>query len=304
MRNKIKQSVPFLVSQAGKAIGGMSVYGEALGLPYATNADIEGKLADLLAADDAHKQTKIVLKTRKAALDAELVTGYRFMMVARDVIKPVFGGRYTQAWDAMGLVGSLSIPRTANPLVPVLFSTKGHLTATPGHENAALGVTAAQAEIHANAVQTALNAYLQQKDAVGQALNLRKTKAKALEKSLRFLLRDLHLTLDPVDPRWISFGFNKPGAPETPDAPGNLIAVLIGTNAIALKWNAAPRATHYRVWKRVVDVDTDWIAVGSPADLDFTIENLPGNSQVEVAVSAANAGGESQMSAVSLVQTL
>ena len=46
MLNKIKQSVPYLVSQAGKAIGGMTLYGEALGLPHASGAGFDLKLAD------------------------------------------------------------------------------------------------------------------------------------------------------------------------------------------------------------------------------------------------------------------
>ncbi len=39
--------------------------------------------------------------------------------------------------------------------------------------------------------------------------------------------------------------------------------------------------------------DGDYTAVGSPADLDFTIEHLPANSAVDVVVTAVNNGGES-----------
>ncbi|MDB6024436.1 MAG: hypothetical protein JWM68_659, partial [Verrucomicrobiales bacterium] len=38
------------------------------------------------------------------------------------------------------------------------------------------------------------------------------------------------------------------------------------------------------------------VAVGSPADLDFTLENLPAASTVEIYISAVNNGGESQLS--------
>ncbi len=66
---------------------------------------------------------------------------------------------------------------------------------------------------------------------------------------------------------------------------------------MALKWDAAARADYYRVFKKVLGVDEDFVAVGSPADLDFTIENLPANATVEIQISAVNTGGESQRTA-------
>ncbi|MDB6026989.1 MAG: hypothetical protein JWM68_3212, partial [Verrucomicrobiales bacterium] len=50
------------------------------------------------------------------------------------------------------------------------------------------------------------------------------------------------------------------------------------------------------VWKRVIGLDAEPVAVGSPADLDFTLENLPAASTVEISISAVNNGGESQLS--------
>ncbi|MBA4148283.1 MAG: fibronectin type III domain-containing protein [Verrucomicrobia bacterium] len=304
MLNIIKNTVPFLVTQAGKAIGGMVLYVAQLSLPYAVAEDLDAKLADLLAADNAHKQSKVLLKARKTAVDTVVVSGRSFMTVARDVVKPTFGSKYNQLWDAMGLVGSISIPLTAGRLLPALQSAKGNFLAAPALENAPLGVTAVIAGTHYDALLAANNAHIQQKDAVNQALMVRLEKAKAMERALRVLLSELHMTLDPLDPRWLSFGFKKPGALATPDVPQNLTAVLIGTNAIAMKWDSAPRASHYRVWKKVIGVDADFVFVGNPADLDFTIEGLPGNSQVEVLVSAVNNGGESQKSTLVLVQTL
>jgi hypothetical protein len=85
--------------------------------------------------------------------------------------------------------------------------------------------------------------------------------------------------------------------------PENLHVTLIGNTAAALKWDAAPRAEYYRVWKRVVGADEELVAVGSPADVDFTIEALPGNVEIEIAVSAVNNGGESAVGEVTRVRT-
>jgi hypothetical protein len=40
----------------------------------------------------------------------------------------------------------------------------------------------------------------------------------------------------------------------------------------------------------------DYESLGSPADLDFTLENLPAASILDLAVSALNSGGESARS--------
>ena len=101
----------------------------------------------------------------------------------------------------------------------------------------------------------------------------------------------------------MTFGFNMPGAQETPDVPEHVVVTLIGPTAAAIKWGNTPRAAYYHVWKKVHGVDTELVLVGSPADLGFTLENLPNNATVEVALSAVNNGGESVKSAVVTITT-
>ena len=94
-----------------------------------------------------------------------------------------------------------------------------------------------------------------------------------------------------------------PGADETPDVPTNVSAVLVGPTAAALKWSASPRAEYYRVWMKIRNTEGDYTAVGSPADLDFTLENLPVNSTIDIVISAVNNGGESAVSEVKTIVT-
>lgn len=93
------------------------------------------------------------------------------------------------------------------------------------------------------------------------------------------------------------------GAKAIPAVPQNVIATLIGATSVSLKWDASARAAYYRVWKKVVGVDEEYLPVGSPGDRDFTLEGLPANAQVELLVSAVNNGGESQKSTLAVVQT-
>jgi fibronectin type 3 domain-containing protein len=80
--------------------------------------------------------------------------------------------------------------------------------------------------------------------------------------------------------------------------PRNVVAVLVGPTAVSVKWDRAARAGHYRVWKRELGVDEQFVAVRSTGDRDITIEGLPHNATIEIAVSAVNNGGESARSAV------
>ncbi|MFN7141951.1 MAG: fibronectin type III domain-containing protein, partial [Limisphaerales bacterium] len=108
----------------------------------------------------------------------------------------------------------------------------------------------------------------------------------------------------PVDGRWEAFGLNQPGLKQAPKKPENVSVVLEGETAASVKWSPAPRASHYRVWVKVVGVDDEAKPVGRAGDFDFTIENLPPSSEVEVSVSAVNSGGESAASNVVLVRTM
>ncbi|MBA4150365.1 MAG: fibronectin type III domain-containing protein, partial [Verrucomicrobia bacterium] len=118
--------------------------------------------------------------------------------------------------------------------------------------------------------------------------------AVALQAALRLLLKELGIVFDPLDPRWLSFGFKKPGAKQTPDAPENVSVVSIDEETAAIKWDPTPRAASYRVRAKVVGVDAEPVLVGSPKDPDFTMEALATDAEVEVTISAINSGGESR----------
>ena len=91
-----------------------------------------------------------------------------FTTLTREILKPHLGGQYSQDWDITGFVGSLAIPRKAAKIQIVLSALKTYLTDNPARENAALNITAAQAELLLNQLQTAVGALnLHQTDAAG-----------------------------------------------------------------------------------------------------------------------------------------
>jgi hypothetical protein len=89
---------------------------------------------------------------------------------------------------------------------------------------------------------------------------------------------------------------NWPGADEVPEVPKNISATLIGPNAAEVSWTVSPRTEYHHVWKKVADVDDDFILIGSPSDPDFMLEELSTQAQILIAVSALNSGGESRLS--------
>ena len=296
MTNVVPQSLAALQTAAQQAAFGAGLYGTALPLLQNTQSNINVDIDALVASIMAHGLGKTELSGRRETVRTKVDTSRMFLTLGRDNLKPVLGSDYNQNWDPTGLVGSLMIPRTALEVMPVLTSFKGFFTANPALEVPSKEITADKFDELFTDLSAAVNAVNEQETTVGALMKVRDGKGDKLSKRLSDLIQELHMRMDGLDDRWKAFGFNIPDAPETPDAVEHLTAVLVGPDAAALKWDAAPRAKSYHVFKKVRGVDNDYILVGSPADLDFTIENLPANTQIDIAVAAVNDGGEGALS--------
>ncbi|MBA4149467.1 MAG: fibronectin type III domain-containing protein [Verrucomicrobia bacterium] len=151
------------------------------------------------------------------------------------------------------------------------------------------------------AMMEARHALNRQKTAWQLAMTARNGAVTEMRRLLRALLKELSVRLSPLDERWVSFGFNKPGAKVRPDAPTNVTVVRISETAESVQWEKAPGADYYRVHARVVGVDAEATVVGTPVDPDFMFESLA-LAETEVWITAMNSGGESRRSEVILVE--
>ena len=303
MVNKIVRTITFLLALGTKAAAALAQHAATLNLPRAEATDLPAKVAAVTASNAVHKEALLEMKNKRTALEQAVRAGRRFMILLRESLKETLGNEFSQAWTAAGFVNGLMIPRAAGTLLNALTVAEAYLAAHPIADGGAALATARATLLRGN-LAAAMTAAAQHRQVVDQAITDRNEDMEALEQALRTLLRELHEVLDPLDSKWLAFGFNKPGAKSIPAVPQNVIATLIGAASVSLKWDSSARASYYRVWKKVVGVDEEYIPVGSPADLDFTLEGLPSNSQVEILVSAVNNGGESQKSTMLLVQTL
>ena len=303
MKQKQIITIADALNLADTAIGGATSLGETLGIKQNTAAAITADKGALVTARNSHEAAKAELDTRQESFSSIRTTAHGFVTIARDTLKRSLGTQHSTAWSEAGFARSLEVPRSSKDLKVILGLLDAYLTAHSDKEVGDLNITAAHAAALATDLSTSENALNAQKTAVRTLIATRNAKFVALTTRLRGLAKELGQLLGSLDPRWLTFGFNLPGAQQTPDVPQNVTVVLVGPNAAAVRWVAAPRAEYYRVWIKVNGVDQELRSVGSPADLDFTIEELPTNSTIEIAVSAVNNGGESGKSTVVTVTT-
>jgi len=290
-------TLPDLITGGTKASGGAGAHGANLNLMVGSKVLIDADLGGLTGLFDAHRGAKAELtELRRELKDQNKVAG-DFLFVARDSLKRSLGRQYSIGWDGTGFTSSLKIPRSVTRRQHILRSLQSYLGDHPERETADV-VTAALVGTRLDELTNAQTAVDLQKSLAGTHLTNRKQKEKAMRLRLRWLADELGRLMGPLDDRWTAFGLNKPALKRTPAVPTKLSVVLMNNIAASLKWEGAARAEYYRVWIKVIGIDLGMRTIGSPADLDFTIESLPGNSAIEVAVSAMNNGGESALSEV------
>ena len=303
MENPITEIVPELLDSAVMVKTATEEFGAGIPMVQNTPANIGADINALTTAVNNLEVGKSAYAASRLVEDAIVTVCRDYALYGRDMLKPHLGREYNRAYEAIGLFGSSKVPYTGAELQPILQSYKAYFTANATLECAPLNITAARAQDLYDQLLAARSDVNTKRTEMQMLLGVRDVAAAKLRKRIRAVLNELDFALDPLDARWNAFGFNKPGAVAIPDVPENLSAVLVGPTAAALKWDASARADYYRVWKKVHGSADDYVVVGSPADLDFTLENLPANSTIEIVVTAVNGGGETQYSQVVLVTT-
>ncbi len=303
MKTEITYTPAALIYLADKASFGAALYTVAIGLHHNSQAKIQADRTALHAARLNLEQGRDLVAERRAIIRDLVNQGREYLTLGRDILKPHLGSQHSDAWTVTGFADSLRVPDNVINMTTVLEMFADYLGDHPDREDANLNITAARGLELFNDLTAADNAFNTQKSAVEALTLTRDNAAAALRRRLVGLKDELSQLLGPLDPRWLEFGFNMPGAYESPEAPENLASQLITASSFALTWDAAPRADYYRVWKRVQGVDDDFVAIGSPVDADFTIQDLPANATIEIAVSAVNNGGESSRSTAITIVT-
>jgi len=283
-------------------VAGITELGASVTLLRNPKDEIVEELTNTIMACGNHEQGKQVKAARRNALVDAINQSQKFGRLVRDFLKQVFGNEYIDLWTALGFNDSLAVSNLPEELKRILQAIIAYLTNNPALEVGTV-ITAARAQALHDALVAAQHGLMSQEANVDVLKNVRDEKYEVLRKRISSVYQELLVELDPLDPRWKKFGFNVPGADETPEQVTGVKVTLIGPTAAAVKWEAAIRASYYRVWIKVHGIEGGYAAVGSPADLDFTIENLPANATIDIVVTAVNNGGESPVSDVITITT-
>jgi hypothetical protein len=291
-----------LTSSQDLATGEESI-GAEVGVAQNTNGKVLGDINDLIGKRAGYEIAKNKLSEYRQAIRSVFEDGKIYIGLTRDVFKPRWGNEFTGQWKMLGFEDSLALPSTPAQMQLVVKTIQKYLTDNPTTEVAALNITGAHAQMLLDQLSAARGAVYNQEMVVGLAKEARDASADKLRRRYRGFIDELSQLMGPLDQRWKVFGLNLPGATAIAEIVEGLKATLIGPTAVALKWDASARAEYYRVFKKVIGVDAEFVAVGSPADLDMTLEGLPSNATVEIYVVAVNNGGECQPSAKVTITT-
>lgn len=113
----------------------------------------------------------------------------------------------------------------------------------------------------------------------------------ALYDEVSMTIAELRDILSDADPRWELFGLNNPADPHAPDGVTELTVTAAGAGREHATWPYAVRADYYRLFLKRTGVDTDFVNIADPRDLDYTLKGLTAGSTIELYVVPMNDGG-------------
>lgn len=295
-QNPIPMGYSSLIVQGDSAYTGAENVGSTVPLLINTTALIGTDVAAAKAAQLAYKTARAGLSGISATLKSERDLAYDFCFKARDLLRIYCGRDWCEAWLSTGFEDGLAVPRSYEGLREVLEALNNYFTLNPTHENAGVGITASLASTRLVALRAAYEAVDTRWALIETKKQARDAALTTLRKRLSGLCKELSQRFEDMDPRWIDFGFNMPGAPTTPEVPQEVTVTPIPESRLEVACAPSPNATRYRFYYQRPIVDPAPIFAGTAEDPLFIITGLTAGQVYQVYVSAANDGAESQLS--------
>jgi hypothetical protein len=295
--NRLPDQIDPLFTLAEDMADGCHTHEVAVGIKQNKETDVRADLTAAITAQAGFKASQTAKTALSAAVTVADSNAKAYISSARRVLISFLGEGYSQTWDATGFPNeSTAVPATQGERQALLQSLKNYFTATPAQANAPLNVTAAQAGILFAALSDARSAAADGNNVSGQKKNLRDAAIAKLRTRMSGLIGELGQLLDDLDPRWLAFGLNQPGASSLPDQADSLVLTTGGAGVVLADWSDASRATRYRVFKQIVGVDAAFVAAATVTDSDYTFTGLPSGKTLKVQIISANDVGQAQPS--------
>jgi hypothetical protein len=103
---------------------------------------------------------------------------------------------------------------------------------------------------------------------------LRDAALKAMRKRLRGLVTELKQLMAGDDGRWHAFGLDPPDAVGVPETPGGLSLMASAPGHLLAKWLGAALAARYRLYRKIVGADSDYVAVRTVTELEADVNMM------------------------------
>lgn len=257
-----------------------------IGMPAGPN-NVPPAVPGLKALWNDAKSNKVAMT---AALRSAESDGRTLAMSCIAALKPAFGNHWNSAWNAAGFINhSLEVP--AHPQA-LLIQLRAFYGKNPAREVKSVNGI----DCTADACQAAANEASNQSNTdAGDAQAALQAGIDAGRARLIGLSAELGQLMDDSDTRWLAFGFDMPGHPDSPDVPQNLTVTpgAAGSHSLFVHCDDARRADGYR-FTVTNAADNSQLASDLTQDAEDTLGNLPSGAKVNVVVTARNATGESQ----------
>ena len=292
--NRLPEKLDLLFALGDDMCDGLTQHETPLQVKQNTEAVVRAALTAARNAETTYGECKVLKKTANTAVTNADAAVKVFITNARKRLSKFLGEVASTEWESAGWPpGTTAVPRTQDERFALLASLKAYFTGHAAHESTDMEVTAALADAAHTTISNARAALGQKITESGQAKAARDTAERNLRLRMTGLIDELTILLGPEDPLWHAFGLNRPADEETPEAPTVTTALAGPNHSVLADWDDSLRATRWRVWIKILGVDTDFHAVLTVTESDATIPNLTPGATVEVRVTSVNDAGES-----------
>lgn len=211
MKNITPRRLGALGALSLKNMSGLLEFEAILGVTHSTLSRMTEALE---AAEQSNmdywnaKTDRVAAVREKAAVQRR---AFKFIMMARDLLRQKLGTRYSEGWGTVGFINkTLKIPALADGQLSLLQSLELYFAGHPENEVAGLVDRAMAAELLSalgKSIHAVNTAWCEQRQLKAE----RNVAVSALRQRVQNLYAELKMLMPKDDPRWLEFGFNVPG---------------------------------------------------------------------------------------------
>jgi hypothetical protein len=274
---------------------GATSHGAAIGLVHHTAATLGAALTLAESTQGVYKTADKAMSDAGIALRLADSNGKGFIATVHGALTPKLGKNFSPEWAEVGFKNnSLAVPGTQDDRLALLNSMNLYFIAHPAMEindpthNLVVTAVAAKAFWQAiitgrSGVNTTQEDYLTKKTARDNA-------DQSLRDEMSGMVTELGDLLDDLDPGWLWFGLNQPGAVTSADPVANLAVTAIARGFLAV-WPHAANANLYHLEIQIIGTDADFRRVATTSELSASQTGLPAAATVDVRVLSVSANG-------------